>query len=290
MKNSKSSRPNPNKVNSSLLFFLYLALYKDYLFFLVLLILVVLFALFAWSYVKEAFDNEKSNSPPIPLNIFSTWHTKDLPPKMAENVESLKKKNPEFKHYLYDEQECRDFIQTHFDKKVLDAYNCLVPKAFKADLWRYCVLYVHGGIYMDIKFNTVDGFKLIQLTDKEYFGRDLDGSGRGILNGFIVCKPKNAKCWSCIQKIIENVEQKYYGDTALSPTGPNLLKQFFTEEEIQNMEISFEGEDSCPTQTCLFYKGKAAIYYYKEYRDEQSQSKEPSYFDLWSLRNIYSCH
>lgn len=289
MRNSKSSRPNPNKVNSIRLFFPYLALYQNYLFFLVLLILVVLFALYTWPYVQETFDNEKSNPSPIPLKIFQTWLTKDLPPKMAENVESLKKKNPEFKHYLYDDQECRDFIQTHFDKKVMDAYDCLIPSAYKADLWRYCVLYIHGGIYMDIKINTVDGFKLIQLTDKEYFVRDVKDSGGGVFNGIMICKPKNTKCWECIQKIVKNVEEKYYGDGALSPTGPNLLKELFTEEELQNMEISFRGEESCPTQTCLFYKGKAAFYYYKEYRDEQSQIKGPKYFDLWVQRNIYNC-
>ena len=32
----------------------------------------------------------------IPLNIFQTWHTLDLPPKMKENVELLRRQNPEF--------------------------------------------------------------------------------------------------------------------------------------------------------------------------------------------------
>lgn len=236
---------------------------------------------------REGLENMGTE---IPLHIYSTWHTKDLPPKMAENVESLKKNNPEFQYHLYDEQECRDFIATHFDKKVADAYDCLIPKAYKSDLWRYCVLYVHGGIYMDIKFNTVDGFKLIQLTDKEYFCRDLESSGGGVFNGIMICKPKNTQCWKCIQKIVENVAQKNYGNDYLSPTGPNLLKQFFTEEELQNMQITFEEKYNCPTQKCLFYKGKAAFYYYKEYRDEQSQKGEPHYAYLWDQRNIYSCH
>ena len=50
----------------------------------------------------------------IPLNIFQTWHTLDLPPKMQENVELLKAQNTEFTHYLYDDEMCREFISIFF--------------------------------------------------------------------------------------------------------------------------------------------------------------------------------
>ena len=44
----------------------------------------------------------------------------------------------------------------HFkDTDTLEAYNAINPSvgAAKADLWRYCVLYVHGGIYIDLDSN-----------------------------------------------------------------------------------------------------------------------------------------
>ena len=34
----------------------------------------------------------------VPLNIFQTWHTLELPPHMKRNVDILKQNNPEFKH------------------------------------------------------------------------------------------------------------------------------------------------------------------------------------------------
>ena len=37
----------------------------------------------------------------IPLKIYQTWVTKDLPPKMRERVELLKKQNPKFEHFLF---------------------------------------------------------------------------------------------------------------------------------------------------------------------------------------------
>ena len=71
----------------------------------------------------------------IPKNIFMTWHTKDLPYHMKENVEKIKRENPEFNVYVYDDEDCRKFLREHFDSTVLDAYNSLIPGAYKADLW-----------------------------------------------------------------------------------------------------------------------------------------------------------
>jgi len=33
---------------------------------------------------------------------------------------------------------------------VKEAYDALIPGAFKADLFRYCVLFIYGGVYADI--------------------------------------------------------------------------------------------------------------------------------------------
>ena len=103
----------------------------------------------------------------IPLNLYTCWHTKDLPPLLKNTYEILMKENPEFNHYLYDENDCIDFIRNHFDIEVLNAYHSLIPCSYKSDLWRYCVLYINGGIYYDIKFRCINGFKFIHLLDKE---------------------------------------------------------------------------------------------------------------------------
>ena len=104
------------------------------------------------------------NSTNIPLNIFQTYHTLDLPPRMRKCVDKLIQNNPEFTHHLYDDNDCRQFIKDNFPLNVVQAFDKLIPGAYKADLWRYCVLYIHGGIYLDIKYNCANKFKLIELT------------------------------------------------------------------------------------------------------------------------------
>ena len=80
--------------------------------------------------------------PSYPRKVFQTWGSKDLPPKMKENLEKLKQQNPEFEFFLFDDDERREFIATHFEKDVLEAYDTLLPGAYKADLWRYCIFMV----------------------------------------------------------------------------------------------------------------------------------------------------
>ena len=136
----------------------------------------------------------------IPLNIYQTWNTLELPPKMKENVELLKQQNPEFTHYLFDDKMCANFIEKYFDKSVLYTYNKLKPGAYKADLFRYCILYKYGGIYLDIKYRCINEFKLIYLTNAEYFVRDHDISNgtNGVYQALLICYPNNKILYDCI--------------------------------------------------------------------------------------------
>ena len=113
----------------------------------------------------------------IPRHVYTCWHTKQLPPLMKQNVERMIRDNPEMKIHLYDEADCRAFISVHFDPSVLQAYDALIPCSYKSDLWRYCVLFINGGIYIDIKFECINNFRLIALTEKEHFVRDREPPG-----------------------------------------------------------------------------------------------------------------
>jgi mannosyltransferase OCH1-like enzyme len=63
-------------------------------------------------------------------------------------VESFKTSGYEYK--FYNDQHAASFLRTHFPAYVFEAYDALKPGAFKADLFRYCVLLIHGGVYADV--------------------------------------------------------------------------------------------------------------------------------------------
>ncbi len=218
----------------------------------------------------------------IPLNIFQTWNTLNLPKKMFLAVEKLKQQNPEFKYHLYDDTMCRNFIKDNFPNEVLVAFDKLKPGAFKADLWRLCILYKYGGIYLDIKYKCAPKFKLIYLTTKEYFVRDrVVCNQHGIYNAFIASKPNNKILLDCINKIVTNVKKKFYGKCTLEVTGPLCLNKFFTQFQITQFKLRFDGEK-------ILFNNNPILVMYKEYRDEQNKFGNPRYTLLWEKRDIYN--
>jgi mannosyltransferase OCH1-like enzyme len=226
----------------------------------------------------------------IPLNIFQTWSTKKLPSKMKERVDRLKSQNPEFTHYLFDDNDCREFIKDNFSSEVLNAYDTLIPGAYKADLWRLCVLYIHGGIYMDIKLNCINGFKLIELTEKNHYTQDIQQNPFSIYNAFMICQPNTPFLIHCIYNIIVNAKNHFYGKSALAPTGPYLLGKIIKNNKFNEDEIDL-----------LHYRGGGYIIYkdtfiisttYPEYHSEQREAysklnAKVHYSILWNRRSIY---
>lgn len=226
----------------------------------------------------------------IPYKIFQTWETKDHPPGMRDSIQSIKDDNPEFEYFFFDDNDRREYIQTHFPSDVLEAYDTLIPGAFRADLWRYCVLYKEGGIYMDVKFKCFNHAKLIELTDKEYFA--MDPIGVNMVNGLMACFPGNPKLMKAIRQIVENVKNREYCHCDIAVTGPALLGSFFSEEEKKEHSV-LNGEYTQGKNGLRWYEGdhairlhgKQMIVSYFGFYMETAPSKR--YGQLWSERNIY---
>ncbi|MDZ4404014.1 glycosyltransferase [Prosthecobacter sp.] len=220
----------------------------------------------------------------ISKKLFQTWHTKVLSPGMQASVDALKAANPDFEHYLYDDADCRAFIQEHFPTEVADAFDALVPGAYKADLWRYCVLHVHGGIYLDIKFRPLNGFRFSELEDKEYFCRDLDDTKRGTLgiyNAILICRAGNPILKQCIDQIVRHVEEDYYGFDYLCPTGPALIGRFFLPTETFELRLARSAKH-------IEWRNRPILEIYKGYRRTQKKEAMTRYYEAWRRREIYA--
>lgn len=245
------------------------------------------------------YRSSKTNYMPIiPLTIYQTWYTKDLPPSMQKNVEQLKQQNPEFSYELYDDNDCREFIRIHFSPDVLRAYDTMIPGAYKADLWRYCILYKNGGIYIDVKLACINGFKLIELCESEHYILDREiptifNTPTPIYNALMVCKKNNPFLLEAIYKVVKNVQREYYGFCALYPTGPGMLSELIQEIKMKganpNLNIDIHHYyDS----TGLVYRDKFIIsLQYPEYRNDQlelyKKINKKNYTYYWFEGTIY---
>jgi hypothetical protein len=165
---------------------------------------------------------------PIPRVFFQTWETKDIPQNLYDlTIGSWRLHNPGYEHRLYDAQERLHFLKTYFDEDTIDTYNDIRPGALKADFWRYCVLYIHGGVYADLDtacFSNLDEFlkerefvTIIDLNTNPYEGK------HNLFNSFIAAVPGHPILKGCIERIKKQVLFNELPASRLDWTGPGVL-------------------------------------------------------------------
>ena len=104
----------------------------------------------------------------IPNIIHYTFINKNLPIEVLRVIEHNKKVCSNCKFIFYDDNDCDQLIKNNFNDEIYNAYNKINPVygAMRADFFRYCVLYLYGGVYIDIKSKiNYPIFKIIQKND-----------------------------------------------------------------------------------------------------------------------------
>ena len=166
----------------------------------------------------------------IPKCIYQTYSNNNYHNISHYNsVKNLLEFNPDYDYYFYNDIDCRKFIFDNYNDEILNSYDTLYPVAYKADLFRYLLIYKYGGIYLDNKYIVRTSFdSIINEEDNNIFC--MDTKNNLLFNSILISKPNNNKFKFLINRIVENVKNNYYGSCPLHPTGPRL---FFKTENIK---------------------------------------------------------
>lgn len=274
--------------------------------FLIILLIIVLFFILR----KEKINNdikrgetkkiENNKNDKIPKIVFKTS------PNDLDNLNSdiiflfnkIIKDNPDFKIEYYDDNDARDFLKNNYDMDVLMAYDKLKPGAYKADLFRYCVLYKRGGIYSDISqmfkvpFDEIINFEednLVLVEDRpqvNFTGPEKwKKYDKAIQISFMATRPNNSIYLDSIKEIVKNCKENFYGWNPLSPTGPQLfyrmLEKYDGDYKVDiymknSNELSLKKDD----KTVIFCRSKN---HYKK-----NLNNNLHYSVLWKMNNIYN--
>lgn len=160
----------------------------------------------------------------IPRKIFMTWETLP-PPEMEQKMMSWVAANPSYDFYFYDAADRTAFLRAHFEPAVLAAYEELIPKAFKADLWRYCVLLVEGGVYVDSKCEALLGLdEVIRDFDECVVPHDTDDL---VAIAWLAFRSRHSMLQYLIDYIVGMVERCDKSSHPLALTGPAIFSTFF---------------------------------------------------------------
>lgn len=204
----------------------------------------------------------------IPKNIFQTWETKNISDGFETLIKSWKDNNSTYTHYFFDAYDREEFIKNNFNENVYNAYCRIIPGAFKADFWRYCVLYINGGVYVDIDtvcFNSIDSF----LTEDIEFMTPIDLNNHplygkyNLFNCFIASIPGHPILLDCINRIVYNVENNIVPFSNLDFSGPGILGKSTNKYMGNNEENSFIGKEGI-VNNIKFLKFQYGIEYVRD--------------------------
>ena len=147
----------------------------------------------------------------IPKIIMQTWKTHQVPEKWAISPQSIQAMMPDWKYVLMDDNDNRNFIQKHFPD-FLPYYDAFPHNIQRADAIRYCWLYVHGGLYLDLDFEIQTDLSIAFQSSCEVFLVKSGNIGSVFTNSFMASQPgcnfwlevieemKKPLPWYCIGK------------------------------------------------------------------------------------------
>ena len=175
---------------------------------------------------EPGFLKELTYKQNIPFIIHQTYYTDKLDTDIYQTCMIIKNMNPEYKYAFYTDNDCRNYIQKYYPSSYLKAYDMVIPGAYKADVFRYLVLYREGGIYMDCKSSTIIPLRSF-IPRSATFGVFRDRPTGALLNSFMACTPKHPILKIVIDMTIDNILNKRYNENSLDITGPQTLGRAF---------------------------------------------------------------
>jgi Glycosyltransferase sugar-binding region containing DXD motif len=199
----------------------------------------------------------------IPKKLSMTYHKIDkIPSKVYQNLETYAS---DYKYTIFDDEKGYDFINKYFTDNVAEKFTELIG-AHKADLLRYCIMYIDGGVYMDIKTELVEPLSKTLVAPVETFLSEKvplflinsKHTPNSIYNGFIATPPGKKLFLNLINFIVQtkSIVPKMDYHVFVKNMYDEVLKDFKGKDEakgfvsgIDNDYYFFE-EVSCKKEEC----------------------------------------
>jgi hypothetical protein len=138
--------------------------------------------------------------------IYMTYKT-TVPDKVFDRWKNL---NPEYNIDFSLDNDCIDFLKNNFNHYVANLFKVIKVGMYKADLWRLCKLYIHGGVYADV--DLVPYIDIDSLDKEVTFYSCIADSNNAIFQAFMInfSKPKNPLILHFILSYLLNNPYQYF--------------------------------------------------------------------------------
>jgi mannosyltransferase OCH1-like enzyme len=226
----------------------------------------------------------------IPFNTFH-WHA----------YQSFLELNPEYSVSLLDDVACRQFIKRHFLQKVLDAYDSLIAKAFRADLFRYCYIFIKGGCYFDNKMIARLPLRQVIKPDESFLVcSDATPGGKGaetlsvtskLYNAVICAAPREERMQRTIDVVVDTITRRDTSDQNLAITGPIAFYRS-VQQHIEESNVRFYHEMAQKVKRryqdyYVIEKQRGKLFLTKKFNGHMKSTSSLHYDKLWKNGRVY---
>jgi len=157
----------------------------------------------------------------IEKNIFQSYYTKDLDPLLQKKIDFFKNLNPEYRYYLYDDNDMDNFVNENFKGEISDCYNRLNIIVAKVDFWRYLILYKYGGVYLDID-SCIDLPLNTLIKDDDQAIITAESNPNLYVQWALIFSKEHPILEKTIQLVCNNIKNNSYPNNILKMTGPHV--------------------------------------------------------------------
>ena len=190
------------------------------------------------------------------------------------------------------------FIQDHCSHEIAEAYKCIKPTAFRADLYRFCALYKTGGVYLDADLLPLVPLKQLYSPCSAYtLGYDqaqgkIDINHIGMQMKVLASTPGGNISKCMLDNIVRNVRRRRMFKTPLEFSGPQLLRKCYLQFP-EDVAITYIDTRGAAWPYTGLRAGSLVLAYEKpeptrHFEEIHVRNKEQEYNDLVQLGDIYN--
>jgi hypothetical protein len=165
----------------------------------------------------------------IPHLIHQLWRDSDIPPRFASYRESWARHHPGWAIRLWTDADLDALAAAHFPD-FLEIYRAYPKPIMRADIGRYMVLSVHGGVYADLDAEALAPFEELAAADRPVLAEEppshsmvLGVKGRGfsrLVGNAVMVSPPGHPFWTHLLAVARRCRS---ARSPLDATGPFLL-------------------------------------------------------------------
>lgn len=159
----------------------------------------------------------------VPGLLHRIWECPEIPEQYEKDMLSWMNNTEDMYVFLWTSKAREAFINKTLGPGHLQLYKRLLPGAYRADLFRYVIMYHAGGLYSDIDVHLhVNMENLRDLWDGVTLAIDIDT--KRLLNGAVLMSPPRHALFLCaLGEVFDHSKHRIYFDSDLDISGPGIL-------------------------------------------------------------------